>query len=170
MIAVALLTALLMQLTVINLLPLPGGAAPDLVLLVVVAAAMVRGAASGAVIGFCAGLLSDLLPPVVHPVGQYALVMCLVGFVAGRLSERSPRAGVPVVVACVVGGPLIAAAVGGLLGDPRVSLGGLEATLPLTVVYTLLAAPLLVWVVRRMLGARPVREGRAAPLPLRSRI
>ncbi|GII97248.1 rod shape-determining protein MreD [Sinosporangium siamense] len=169
MVVLALAAAMLMQLTVVNVLPLPGGAAPDLVLLVVITAAMVRGAGRGALIGFCSGLAADLTPPVIHPAGQYALVYCLVGFMAGRLSERSPRLGVAVAVACVVAGPLIAAGVAALIGDERATWAALQTALPLTIVFTLLAAPVVVWCVRRMLGERPVREVRVAAVPVRGR-
>ena len=44
--------------------PLPGGVAPDLVLLVVVALALSSGPMPGLITGFCAGLALDIAPPV----------------------------------------------------------------------------------------------------------
>ena len=56
--AVLLAIALMLQLTVVNRLPLPGAGGPDLVLLTVVALGLCSGPAAGAVTGFCAGLAS----------------------------------------------------------------------------------------------------------------
>ena len=53
----------------VNRLPLPAGGAPDLVLLAVVGAALLRGPVAGAVIGFCAGLLVTSCRRRAHLVG-----------------------------------------------------------------------------------------------------
>lgn len=82
--AAAVLTAVLVQLTVVNPLELPGGG-PDLVLLTVVGLAIVQGQVAGAVLGFLAGLLLDVVPPADTLVGLWALVLCLVGVASGRL-------------------------------------------------------------------------------------
>ena len=82
---VALFAAVLIQLTVVNGLPFPGGGTPDLVLLCVVAIGRTAGPAAGLTAGFCAGLALDLAPPASQLVGQYALVLCLVGYGSGRL-------------------------------------------------------------------------------------
>jgi len=78
-----LLVAILVQLTLFDNLRLPGGAGPDLVLVVVVALALTGGPMEGVLGGFCAGLALDVAPPATHLVGQYALVFCLVGYAAG---------------------------------------------------------------------------------------
>src|SRR5258706_9882253 len=83
--AIALTAVVLIQLTIVNGLALPGGATPDLVLLCVIAFGMIGGPAAGLIAGFCAGLALDLAPPASQLVGQYALVLCLVGYGAGRL-------------------------------------------------------------------------------------
>lgn len=54
--------ALVIQVSVLARLHLPG-AVPDLVLLTVLALALVYGHVGGALVGFGAGLLSDLAPP-----------------------------------------------------------------------------------------------------------
>ena len=82
-------TALMLQLSVLDVLPLPGGIAPDLVLLVVVAIALTSGPLFGLVTGFAAGLALDLAPPASHAIGAYALVFCLIGYVCGRRPARS---------------------------------------------------------------------------------
>jgi len=142
--------ALLAQVMLVNRMVLPGGGAPDLVLLTVIGISMTRGAAPGAVLGFCTGLLVDVMPPTAHLVGQYAFVLALVGYVAGR------GAGGPVttVVLCVLMAPLLAAAVGGLVSDPRVSLATLTEQVPVTIVYTLLVSPIVIWLTTRGRQAR----------------
>jgi rod shape-determining protein MreD len=89
-----------------------GGAAPDLLLLSVVAVAARRGARAGAAFGFAAGLGADLF--VATPLGTSALVFTLVGHVLGR-SGRSiilsfvgvgaGRLGVALVATTVAGVP-----------------------------------------------------------------
>ncbi|MFC4111895.1 rod shape-determining protein MreD [Nonomuraea zeae] len=139
------LLALLTQVMLVNRVPLPAGGAPDLVLLTVVGAALGRGPVPGAMLGFFAGLLVDVMPPTAHLVGQYAFVLASVGYVAGR------GAGGPVttVVLCVLMAPLLAAAVGGLISDPRVSMSTLTQQVPVTIVYTLLVAPIVIWLTTR---------------------
>lgn len=143
--ALVVFGALLLQVTLVNRLALPADGAPDLVLLAVIGAALVRGPATGAVIGFCAGLAVDVMPPSAHVVGQYAFALALVGFVAGR----GVGGIVTTVIVCVLAAPLLAAAVSGLIGDPRVTLDSLAAQLPITAIYTLLLAPPMIWLTTR---------------------
>ncbi|GAA3408407.1 hypothetical protein GCM10018952_05420 [Streptosporangium vulgare] len=81
---------MIVQVTVVNRLPLPGNAAPDLVLLAVVGCTRWRAGRGGSRHGFRAGLVSDLLPPAAHLLGHNALVLCLMGFLAGRAVESQP--------------------------------------------------------------------------------
>src|SRR5262245_46630843 len=53
--AAAILAAVLLQVTVLNNVPFPGGSGPDLVLVVVVTLALGSGPRDGALIGFAAG-------------------------------------------------------------------------------------------------------------------
>jgi rod shape-determining protein MreD len=144
-VGLCVLAAVLLQVMLVNRLGLPGGGAPDLVLLAVVAMALLRGPVAGTVIGFCAGLLVDIVPPTAHLVGQYAFVFALVGYVAGR-GVGGPAT---TVVLCVLIAPLVAAALGGLIADPRVTLSTLTDQVPVTVVYTLIVSPLVIWLVTR---------------------
>lgn len=153
--------ALLGQVVLVNTVPLPGGAGPDLTLLAVVGLGLARGAQSGAVIGFCAGLAADVVPPAHHALGQYALAFCLAGFAAGRLAERG-AARLPAVTVCVTAAPLLAAGVGALLDDPRADWPVVAAAWPWTALYGLLAAPLVVWTVSVATGER---RDRTEPLP-----
>ncbi|MGV9241860.1 rod shape-determining protein MreD, partial [Streptomyces nigra] len=74
--------ALVVQVSVLARLHLPG-AVPDLLLLTVLGLALVYGHVGGALIGFGAGLLADLAPPADHAAGRYALVLCVIGYLAG---------------------------------------------------------------------------------------
>ena len=67
------------------------GVVPNLVLLVVVAAALTRGPELAAILGFVGGLAIDLVPPADHVAGRWALALVLVGYVAGRVRQDAGR-------------------------------------------------------------------------------
>ncbi|MEU2114766.1 rod shape-determining protein MreD [Streptomyces sp. NPDC016459] len=146
--ATLIVVALVVQVSVLARLQLPG-AVPDLVLLTVVGLALVYGHVSGALIGFSAGLLADLAPPADHAAGRYALVLCVVGYLVGlarpengRLTSASgPMA---VVAAAAVGSTLLYAGVGALVGDTAARHVGLGSLLFTAAVYDLLLAPFTV--------------------------
>ena len=77
--ALLLTVALVLQVTLVSRLPIPG-AAPDLVLLVLVGVALRGGPETGLIAGFGAGLALDALPPADHAIGRWALVLCLIGY------------------------------------------------------------------------------------------
>ena len=147
---VAILAAVLIQVTVLNNVPFPGGAGPDLVLVVVVALALTSGARDGAIIGFAAGLALDIAPPASNLLGQSALVFCLVGYGCGRMRvvlERSawlPLAGVAVGAAA---GEALYALVGLIFGDPDVTWQAVRQVLPAAVFYDLLISPFVLYAV-----------------------
>lgn len=87
---VLLVAAVLLQVGLLALLPLPG-ATPDLVLVVVAVVAIARGPGAGAAAGFAGGLLLDLAPPAAHAAGQWALVLTLAGYAAGHLGDPRLR-------------------------------------------------------------------------------
>ncbi|WP_250564597.1 rod shape-determining protein MreD [Sphaerisporangium fuscum] len=162
---------MIVQVTVVNRLALPGGGAPDLVLLGVVMFALARGAVPGAVVGFAVGLVTDVLPPAAHVMGQYALVFCLVGFTVGRAAERAPGASALTVIVAVMLAPLLSAGVGGLLGDPRVDWRGLLGLWPSLVMYNLAVSALIFWVVSRCSRERHRRESvPTGAYPVRRRV
>ncbi|GAA1922485.1 rod shape-determining protein MreD [Streptomyces durmitorensis] len=140
--------ALVIQVSVLARLQLPG-AVPDLVLLTVLGLALVYGHVGGALVGFGAGLLADLAPPADHAAGRYALVLCVVGYLAGLAKPetgrlRSATGPLVVVVGAAIGSTLLYAGVGALVGDTaarHVGLGGLLFTAAL---YDLLLAPFTV--------------------------
>ncbi|MER5610576.1 MULTISPECIES: rod shape-determining protein MreD [unclassified Streptomyces] len=145
---VLVVVALVVQVSVLARLQLPG-AVPDLLLLVVLALAFVYGHVSGALIGFGAGLLADLAPPADHAAGRYALVLCVIGYLAGLLKPENGQlksAMVPMigVVAAAIGSTLLYAMVGALVGDTAARHVGLGSLLFTAAVYDLLLAPFVV--------------------------
>lgn len=161
LLAAVLGAAVVAQVAVLPWLPLPGGG-PHLVLVVVVALAFANGGRAGAGSGFGAGLALDLVPPADHAVGQWAFVLCLVGYLAGLVS-REARASTAVTM--TVGGlaglvaPLAFTAYGELLGDPRANWAVTAGTLPAEALYAGALTPLAVGVLLRFPVGRE-RTGR----------
>jgi rod shape-determining protein MreD len=144
--AVVVVTALLLQVGVVNPLDLPVGQ-PDLVLLCVVALALVAGPTWGTVVGFAAGLTADVMPPADHALGRLAMAYALVGYAAGLLEdveERSVVTTVAVVAGASAAVVLLFAGVGALLGDPRVDASSVAHSLAATILYDVILAPFIV--------------------------
>ncbi len=100
--ALALLAAVILQVAIASRIAV-FGIVPNLVFLVVVTLALVEGPVAGCVGGFIGGLLFDLLGASV--VGPYALVFCVVGYVAGLVHANMFAEGwlLPVSVVFVAG-------------------------------------------------------------------
>ena len=180
-IVVVLAAALLLQLTFVNGLPLPGGGAPDLVLLCVVAIGLAGGTEAGLIAGFCAGLALDLAPPASELIGQYALVFCLIGYGSGRMRftlRRSAVLAFGIAATAAIVGELLAACLILVLDTPQVTLATVTQVLPSTLLYDLLLSPLVLFVAVRIAVALGVsfnplddspaleRGGSAAPVGL----
>ena len=158
MLAVLLCAAVVVQLTVVNRLPLPGGAAPDLVLLLVTAIAVCTSPLAGALAGFAGGLALDVAPPSIHYAGEYALVFCLAGWGAARVNraitdvrgERDQVVTFAVMAGAAAAGEAGKAALGMMLSDPDVTAAVASRLLPTAVLYDLLVAPFAFWLVARV--------------------
>ncbi len=147
-----LLLAILIQLTVLANVRLPGGAGPDLVLVVVVALALTGGPLEGMLSGFCAGLALDVAPPATHLVGQYALVFCLVGYASGRVGrnlDESAWVPIGVVAAGSALGELLFALAGMIFGNLDITWSAIGQVLPASVLYDVLLSPFVLYVVVR---------------------
>lgn len=120
----------------------PLGVAPDLVLLVVVAAVRHLPSEPAVLVGFSGGLLADLLG--VTPLGLRALVLTVVAFLAVRLQERLEAsllaAAVGVVLLTVLGEGLFAV-IGTLFGRALLSDALIMRKLLLVPLYNLVLAP-----------------------------
>src|SRR5690349_10394761 len=163
---VVVAVAVVLQLTIVNRIAFPGGAGPDLVLLVVAALAVAGGPMAGVLTGFLAGLALDVAPPGSHFTGQYALVFCLVGYFCGLLAddasgdaEQGHTALFEIVVtaAGAVCGEALLALLGVMLSDPRVTWPAITNVLPAAMAYNVLLCPFVLYAVAaalRLGGAR----------------
>jgi rod shape-determining protein MreD len=158
------------QLTVVDRIAFPGGADPDLVLLVVAALALAGGPLAGVLTGFLAGLALDVAPPGSHFVGQDALVFCLIGYACGLLADDSSGDAeqghtalfeIVVTAAGAICGEALLALLGVMLSDPRVTWPAITHVLPVAVAYDVLLCPFVLSAAAaalRLAGARG--EGR----------
>lgn len=145
--ALLVFAGLVLQVTVVTQIPFPGGAAPDLVIVLVAALAVRTGPLRGSVTGFCAGLAADIVPPAYHTIGRSALVYCAVGYLVGLLYEEVEDSALLSSVAVAVGalgGTFLDTALGALLGDPRVTWVALARAMPVSAIYDVVISP-LVW-------------------------
>ncbi len=98
-----------------------GGAHPDIIWLLPMAAGLVGGPARGATMGFGSGLVADLFLPT--PFGLSALVGCLVGFGVGLATVALDRSSwwLPTVSSVVasVASVVLYGLLGYLLGQPQ---------------------------------------------------
>jgi len=175
--AAVIAVAVLLQLAVADRIAFPGGTGPDLVLLAVAALALANGPMTGALTGFCAGLALDVAPPAGHLVGQDALVFCLVGYACGLLAtgpavdgvaeqEHSALFEIGVTAAGAVCGEALAAGLGVMLSDPRVTWPAIKHVLPVAIGYDLLLSPFVLFAVAAMLrlagGGAPASRSAAS--------
>ncbi len=150
-------------------LNLPGGA-PSALLVIVVALGAAYGRQPGAYAGFVAGLASDLVPPGGPVLGREALVLCLIGYLAGAVSRLPSRRTVTMVLIGVasVAYPLLAGTISEILGA-QVPWGAVGGLLPTTVAYNVALTPLLGFLVLRISrkleprGYRTTRWGSSTP-------
>ena len=168
---VVVAVTVVVQLTVVDRIAFPGGAGPNLVLLAVAALALANGPLTGLLTGFWAGLALDVAPPGSHFVGQNALVFCLIGYACGLLSDESfgdaAEQGhtalfeILVTAAGAVCGEALAALLGVMLSDPRVTWPAIRNVLPAAVVYDVLLCPFVLYAVAAALRLAGTRgEGR----------
>lgn len=130
------------------------GIVPNFCLLVVVAAALVRGPGFAATLGFVAGLMLDLAPPADHVAGRWALALVVVGYVAG-LMRQDTRMSATTVVATVAVSSLVGTSVyalsGLVLGDTVTSFDDLVRVILGALLWDILMTPLVVPGLMRLL-------------------
>ena len=120
------------------------GVVPNLALLVVVAAALVRGPEFAAVLGFLGGLAIDLAPPTHHVAGRWALALVVVGYLAGRVRHDAGSSAISAVItvaACSFVGTSVFALSGMLLNDPAIPVREALTVIPIAVAYDVLVTP-----------------------------
>src|SRR5260370_8939773 len=168
--------AVIVQLTIVDRTAFPGGAGPDVVLIAVATLALAGGQVAGGLLGFWAGLALDGAPPGSQFVGQNALVFCLIGYACGLVADVPNSEGVPeqgrtalfeIVVTAVgaVLGEALAALLGAMLSDPRVTWSAIRHVLPVAGVYDVLLCPFVLYAAAaalRLAGAPRGERSRAA--------
>ena len=159
----ATLSALILQVTLLARLGLPG-ATPDLLLVVVLALGMAGGPASGAVMGFAAGLLIDLAPPAAGSLGQTAAVYAIAGYLAGNvvLEPGRPELAAMLTIAGLAGAVVIALPVlSWLLGSPQAAWSEIPFLFATQALYAAVLAMVIVPLVG-VLYRGAAEEGRTA--------
>lgn len=129
------------------------GVAPNLALLVVVAAALVRGPEFAAVLGFLGGLAIDIAPPANHVAGRWALALVVVGYLAGRVRHDAGTSAVAAIITVAASsfvGTSIYALSGMVLHDPSVPVAEALRVIPVSVVYDVLLTPFVLPLVMRL--------------------
>lgn len=129
------------------------GIVPNLCLLVVVGAALTRGAQFAAVLGFLAGVVLDLAPPADHVAGRWALALVIVGYVAGRVRQDLKPTATAVVVTVAASsfvGTSVFAISGLLLGDPVTDIVELLQVILVAVLWDVLLTPFVLPPVMKM--------------------
>jgi rod shape-determining protein MreD len=173
---VLLAVAVVLQVTLVNRLPLPGDAGPDLTLLVVLALAVTGGPVPGMLAGFLGGLALDIAPPGSGLTGENALVFCLVGYgcgaIAGRLRGEDqglppPLTTLPLVAVGAAAAEGLLAGLGRMVSDPSTTVPAIERVLPAAIVYDVLLSPFIVLLVA-VVGGAPEPGSKAAVLPSQS--
>ena len=146
LVALALQSSLLVQFTVL-------GVVPQLVFVVVVSLAFLDGESVGVTTGFFGGLLIDLLLPQAV-VGLGALVYTVAGYAVGRVRQLSPSDSVWAPVFTVATASFFVkicyATLAIILGQPWISFGLTAKAVGLVVLYNTLLTPFVFPLVRRI--------------------
>ena len=147
-----LVLAVVLQVAVFSVASV-GGVVPNLALLVVVAAALVRGPEFAAALGFLGGAAIDLAPPADHVAGRWALALVVVGYLAGRVRHdagTSALAAVVTVAASSFVGTSIFTLSGMLLRDPALPVTEALAVISVAVLYDVALTPFVLPVLMRL--------------------
>lgn len=147
-VAAVVFVAAIVQVSALSSLTVLGGA-PDLLLVVLVVAGLLRGSIVGAVAGFVGGLVLDVAT--LGTLGLTALLLTVAGYWAGRYGETTGRGRPQAPLIAVLGITLLAGVAAYLLAfmlgeavSPRVAL--------LPILPALLWNAILAYPVHRLLG------------------
>lgn len=158
--AVLVVVAVTLQVAVLHYVSIYG-VVPNLALLLVVAAALVRGPEYAAVVGFVSGLVLDLAPPADHTAGRWALALVIAGYLAGRVrmdARQSRPAALITVAACSFVATSCYALSGLVLGDTDISVAQMLPVILMSLVWDVAVAAVLLNPTRRLLERlRPPR-------------
>ena len=151
----ATLLAVLIEVTLLSRLGIPG-ATPDLVVVTVVAIALAMGPVQGAAAGFASGVLIDLAPPGDTLLGVNAVVYILIGLVTGVAVDPRDRT-IPIMMGmtglATGAAVLLTAGLDTMLGSDRVDWEQIPVLTLTSALYGVLLAPgvilLVAWIVRK---------------------
>lgn len=154
--SVGVVVAALVVATALPRLGVPSRVVPDLVVVLVVSSAVLRGPVHGALLGLAAGWVVDLVPPGGAPLGVTALLYAAAGGAAGML-RRPGRPG-PVVPLVALTAAAVVVEAGrvalGVLGDSPLDLRAVAIRVAATVAVGLVALPALLGVDRALVRRR----------------
>jgi rod shape-determining protein MreD len=165
-----LLVAILLQTTLVPDLRVRG-IAPDLMLLIAVCGGLAGGAELGGIVGFAAGLLSDLFLQTT-PLGLSALTYCLIGFAVGVVRRSVLREGrllqpLTALVASAAG-VLLFVLIGGMVGQSQLTVLGPHRigetailVAAMNAILALAVAPVVAWAAAGSAGSTRARAERA---------
>ena len=145
-VAVLVVVAVALQVSVFSHFAIQG-VVPDLALLVVLAAALVRGPDFAAGVGFAAGLVLDLAPPADHTAGRWALSLVMVGYLTGLARPEGEVSKLGTLLMAAAGafiGTSVFALTGMVLGDPGVTVSFAFDVVPRAVLYDVMVTPVVV--------------------------
>jgi len=150
--ALLIVIAVIVEVTVLAPLDFPG-ATPSLVLVVVAALAFAFGPTTGAACGFAAGLFLNLAPPTTATLGISSLILTVIGYALGRVFDSDTRP--LMLITLLTSGAaalsiLAGAALGGLLGNPRIVWGDVPVLILTAALYAAILALLVIPVVNRL--------------------
>jgi rod shape-determining protein MreD len=164
-VAALVFVAAILQAAVFSDVKILGGV-PDLLLVTLAAVALLRGSVTGAVAGFCGGLLIDTAT--LEILGLTSLLLTLVGYWVGRYGEttgrdrtHAPFLAVAVVTFLFALGAIILRFV---LGEPAPAQHALVDTLFQVIFLNLILTLPVYAIVRRLLPPRP-RPARSEGVP-----
>lgn len=141
-----LLLAVIIQVTLLSRLGLPG-ATPDLVVVTVVAIAFAMGPLQGAAAGFAGGFFIGIAPPADSLIGVNAAVYVTIGVIAGLVvhpRDRSVAVMVGIVGLSAAGSVIATAALDAILGSPRVVWEYIPGLALSSALYAVILAPLVI--------------------------
>ena len=160
MVALVLVTAAILQTSLLPFLSL-SGFRPDLLLLVTIAFALRDGLLTGQRVGFAAGVLVDLLLNE-SPVGLTALVFVGVAYAVGMARPYlAPDSWSAPVILSVVGTLVGVAGYGMLsavLAEDPIAVGLIVQASVVSAIYAVLLAPVVHGLVRRLSDQFPVEQ------------
>jgi rod shape-determining protein MreD len=153
----SVVTAVVLQTTLfVNESLRPFGAAPNVILVAVVAAAMLLDAEPAIFLGFTGGLLADLLGG--SPLGLWSLTLTVVAYTTVRFRDPvadRPLLAIPGVGVLALGAGVLYVGVATLFGEQPLKDPGAIRIIVLTAVYSAIGAVVIVPLV-----ARAMRSGR----------